>query len=256
MFLALNFASAQKFSLGLKAGGTINWASFRDKDQKDTFSVKPTPGFAIGALIGFPLKNNYSVIIEGSYSQKGRILQEDRTLLENHSTYRFFDGTMLLRKAYKVQLAKNVPGEWFVNIGPEVAYWLSGNGYFTAGGPRYPYRLEFDRTPDGDMNYLYYNGANRLLFGLVLGVGMKAPLKNNTAISAELRFVSGHTNIGNNKYVYPPREWYSSLLNYNDTMRMNLKVVSLSVAYTYDFDKVEARKGKSTVKKRMKRGGS
>ena len=37
-------------------------------------------------------------------------------------------------------------------------------------------------------------------------------------------------------------------------MRMNLKTVSLSVAYTYDFDKVEARKGKSTVKKRMKKG--
>jgi hypothetical protein len=35
---------------------------------------------------------------------------------------------------------------------------------------------------------------------------------------------------------------------------MNLKVVSLSVAYTYDFDKVESRKGKSTLKKKLKRG--
>ncbi|MEX2230761.1 MAG: hypothetical protein WD824_01270, partial [Cyclobacteriaceae bacterium] len=64
----------------------------------------------------------------------------------------------------------------------------------------------------------------------------------------------GHTNLGNNKYQYPPREWYSSLLNYNDTMRVNLKVISLSVAYTYDFDKVESRKGKSTLKKKLKKG--
>lgn len=253
MFLVVNFAAAQKYSLGIRGAGTFNWASFRDKDQKDTFAVKPSTGFAVAALIGFPLKNNYSVIIEGGFSQKGRVLRE-KGIIDNHSTYRFVDGSLLLRKAYKFQLAENIPAEWFVSIGPEVGYWLSGKGYFTAGGPRYPYEIEFDRVPDGDMGYLYYNSANRVFFSLVLGVGMKAPLKNNTAISVELRFVSGHTNLGTNKYEYPVREWYASLLNYNDTLRMNLKTVSLSVAYTYDFDKIEARKGKSTVKKRMKKG--
>ena len=252
MFITANIASAQKYSIGFRAGGTVNWASFRDKDQKDTFSVKPSTGFTVGALVGFPLKNNYSVIIEGGFSQKSRILNEG--LLENHATYRFVDGSLLLRKAYKFQLGQNIPAEWFFNIGPEVGYWLSGKGYFTAGGPKYPYHIEFEEVPDGDMKYLYYNGANRLFFALVLGVGLKAPLKNKTAISAELRFISGHTNMGNNKYEYPPREWYSSLLNYNDTMRVNLKVISLSVAYTYDFDKVEARKGKSTLKKKLKKG--
>lgn len=253
MFLVADFVAAQKYSMGIRGAGTFNWASFRDKDQKDTFDLKPSTGFSIAGLIGFPLKNNYSVIIEGGFSQKGRVLRE-KGIIDNHATYRFVDGSMLLRKAYKFQLSKNIPAEWFFNIGPEVGYWLSGKGYFTAGGPKYPYQIEFDRAPDGDMGYLYYNSANRVFFSLVLGVGVKAPLKNNTAISAELRFVSGHTNLGANKYAYPVREWYASLLNYNDTMRMNLKTVSLSVAYTYDFDKVEARKGKSTVKKRMKKG--
>jgi hypothetical protein len=82
---------------------------------------------------------------------------------------------------------------------------------------------------------------------------MKAPLRNNTAVSVDLRFISRHTNLGSNKYQYPVREWYASLLNYNDTMRMNMKVVSLSVAYTYDFDKKESRKGKSTLKKKLKK---
>jgi hypothetical protein len=254
MIVIANTAYAQKYSLGLRAGGTFNWASFRDKDQKDTFSIRPSTGFSIGALIGFPLKNNYSVIIEGGFSQKSRTLEDGQ--LQNRSTYRFVDGALLLRKAYRFTLAENIPGEWFFNIGPEVGYWLSGKGYFTAGegGPKYPYQIEFDRVPDGDMGYLYYNSANRLFFGLVLGIGIKAPLKNNTAISAELRFVSGHTNLGQNKYAYPTREWYSSLLNYNDTMRINMKVISLSVAYTYDFDKVENRKGKSTLKKKLKKG--
>jgi hypothetical protein len=252
MILLANVAHAQKFSVGVRAGGTVNWASFRDKEQKDTFSVSPSAGFTVGALLGFPLKNNYSVIIEGGFSQKSRILKDE--LLANHSTYKFVDGTLLLRKAYKFQLGENVPAEWFFNIGPEVGYWLSGKGYLTAQGPKYPYQIEFDRLPDGDMNYMYYNSANRVFFSLVLGVGMKAPLKNNTSITTELRFISGHTNLGANKYDFPPREWYGSLLNYIDTLRVNLKVVSLSVAYTFDFDKVEARKGKSTLKKKLKKG--
>lgn len=253
MFLVVNLVSAQKYSIGLRGGGSFNWASFRDKNQKDTFAVKPSPGFNVGALIGFPLKNNYSVIIEGGFSQKGRTIKEF-DLLENHSTYKFVDGSLLLRKAYKFNLGKNIPAEWYFNIGPEVAHWLSGKGYFTAGGPKYPYQISFEGVPDGDMNRLYYNSANRWFFSLVLGVGMKAPLKNNTAISVDLRFISGHTNLGVNKYEYPTREWFASLLNYNDTLRMNLKTISLSVAYTYDFDKVESRKGKSTLKKKMKKG--
>jgi hypothetical protein len=252
IFLA-NVVYGQKYSFGLRAGGTLNWASFRDKDQKDTFSVRPSTGFALGALIGFPLKNNYSVIIEGGFSQKSRALKDDDAQLENHSTYKFVDGSLLLRKSYKFELGKDIPAEWFVNIGPEISYWLSGKGYFSAGGPKYPYQIEFDKVPDGDLNYLYYNSANRLFFGLVLGVGFKAPLRNKTFITTELRFVSGHTNLGINKYEYPAREWYASLLNYNDTLRMNLKMISLSVAYTYDFDKVEARKGKSTLKKKLKK---
>lgn len=254
MIMLANAADAQKYSLGVRAGGTVNWASFRDKDQKDTFSIMPSSGFTISALVGFPLKNNYSVIIEGGFSQKSRTLRDDEASLENHSTYKFVDGALLLRKAYKFELGKDIPAEWFFNIGPEVGYWLSGKGHFTAGGPKYPYQIEFDNTPDGDMHYLYYNNANRVFFGLVLGVGMKAPLRNSTAISAELRFISGHTNLGANKYDYHPREWYAALLNHNDTMRMNLKVISLSVAYTYDFDKVESRKGKSTLKKKLKKG--
>ncbi len=247
-----NVANAQKYSFGVRAGGTVNWASFRDKYQKDTFSVRPSTGFTIGGLVGFPLKNNYSVIIEGGFSQKSRTLKDP--LLTNRSTYRFIDGTLLLRKAYKFELGPNIPSEWFVNIGPEVGYWLSGRGYLTAGGPKYRYQVEFEKTPDGDLNYLYYNSANRLFFGLAMGVGFKAPLKNKTYLTTELRFISGHTDLGANKYEYPPREWYSSLLNYVDTMKMNLKVLSLSVAYTYDFDKVESQKGKSTLQKKLKKG--
>ena len=252
IFLIVNVGHAQKFAVGFRAGGTLNWASFSDKDQKDTFSVKPSAGFIIGALVGFPLKNNYSVIIEGGFSQKSRTISED--VLVNKGTYKFVDGSLLLRKSYKFKFGPDVPADWFFNIGPEVSYWLSGKGNFSAGGAPYPYRIEFDKVPDGDLKYLYYNDANRLFFALVVGVGFKAPLKNSTSITTELRFVSGHTNIGNNHYTYAPREWYASLLNYNDTMKMNLKLISLSVAYTYDFDKQESRKGKSTLKKKLKKG--
>ena len=103
MFLVVNFAAAQKYSMGVGVAGTFNWASFRDKDQKDTFDVKPSTGCAIAGLIGFPLKNNYSVIIEGGFSQKGRVLRE-KGIINNHGTYRFVDGAMLYRLTKSVKL--------------------------------------------------------------------------------------------------------------------------------------------------------
>ena len=230
-------------------GGSVNWAAFGDKAQKDTFSVRPSPGFTAGALIIFPLKKNYNVLIEGAFSQKSRVLKD--RLLTNSSTYHFIDATLLLRKSYKFRISKDVPADWFINLGPEIGYWLNGKGDISAEGPGYPYIIEFNKPPEFRNDVLYYNSANRWLFGLAMGIGMKAPLGRNQSISTELRFISGHTHLGKTPYEYPVHEWYG-VLNYVDTLKMNLKVVTISVAYTFDLDVLEARKGKSTLDRKVK----
>jgi hypothetical protein len=242
----------QKFSLGAKVGGSINWVSFSEKEQKDTFDVLPTPGYTVGGFINFPLKHDYFVQMELAYSLKGRILK-DNIGLTNTSTYRFVDATMLLRKSFHFNLAPNVPSEWFFSIGPEISYWISGKGNIRAEGPGYPYKIMFDGVPDGTTKHLYYTDGNRWLFSLVAGVGFRAPLGPHQSITTELRFVSGHTNLGKKDYEYPTKLWHG-VLGYVDTLHVNLKTVVISVSYSWAFNSIEQRMGKSTMKKKMKKG--
>jgi hypothetical protein len=241
----------QKFSLGAKVGGSINWVSFSEKEQKDTFSVLPAPGYTVGGFINFPLKHDYFVQMELAYSKKGRIFK-DIISLTNSSSYRFVDATMLLRKSFHFNLAPNVPSEWFFSIGPEVSYWISGKGNIRAEGPGFPYKIMFDGTPDGGTKHLWYNDANRWLFSLVVGTGFRAPIGPNQSITTELRFVSGHTNLGQKYYERTPNLWYG-VLGYVDTLHVNLKTIVISVSYSWDFNMLQSKMGKSTLKSKGKK---
>lgn len=251
LFLVALFSSiitsAQNFSLGVKAGGSINWAAFGDKDQKDTFGTKPILGYSAGFQIGFPLKNDYELMLEGGFSKEGRRITFNNGSAENRSVFYFADATMLLRKNFKFQLRKNVPAQWFLTIGPEVSYWMKSSGRIIVAKPGFEYNVVFNKPPDGSLTNMYYNDVNRWLFGLVLGAGFKAPLKRKQHIAAELRFISGHTYLGtrNSSTI--------AILGFDDTMLTNLKSVNLIVTYYFDFSVKESRKGKSTLKKKLKK---
>jgi hypothetical protein len=246
-FLFPFFSYGQKYSLGVKAGPLINWANFGDREEKDELSSGIKLGYSAGVVVSFPLKHDFDFFAEGAYSQKGRRLRfEDDTWL-NNSTYRFIDLTMLLRKSYTFRLEKNIPSQWYFNIGPEISYWLSGKGYVTVDGPEYPYTMVFEETGDGNpYKNMYLKDVNRFLFGLSLGVGFRAPLLRSQHLNTEIRFVSGHTYLGKKDSAYLP------YLGYNDTMKMNLKVINIILSYTLDFDVQKSRTGKSTLDKKMK----
>jgi len=239
---------AQKFSLGLKGGANINWAHFGDSEDKANFDSKPKVGFTLGGTITFPLKNNYSFLAEGAYSVKGRRIQFNDNTWENNNTYSFIDMTMLLRRSFHLHIKENLPTNWYVNIGPEVSYWLTAKGRIVTEGQGPKYTILFDQEPDANFHNMYYNNVNRWLFGLSMGVGFEAPIKKDQRISFELRFVSGHTYLGDKSSAY------IEILGFNDTsLKQNLKVLQFTAAYTFDFDLKEAKKGKSSLDKTIKR---
>lgn len=240
------FSYGQKYSVGIKAGPLVNWTSFGDKEDRDNFSSGLKLGYSAGVLVSFPLKHDFDFFAEGAYAQKGRRLKFQNDTWTNRSTYKFIDLTMLLRKSYTFRLEKNIPSQWYFNIGPEVSYWLSGKGSIAVEGPGYPYTIVFDKTPDANFNYMYMNDVNRWLFGLALGVGFRAPLMRGQHINAEVRFVSGHTFLGKKD------SSHIEILTFEDTMKTNLKVININVSYTLDFDVQQSRKGKSTLDKKMK----
>jgi hypothetical protein len=242
-------ADAQKFTVGVKVGSSFHWSNFGDKPQKDTFSTGSVYGYGAGFQIGFPLKKEYQLMIEGGYSKKGRALKFDRDRWVNRSFYNMIDGNMLLRKSYKFHIAKNVPTTWFFELGPEINYVLNGYGSVTVNnGTPYSYKIVYDKAPDQSIDKMFYSNANRWLFGLIGGVGFKAPLKNNHHIAVQLRFISGHTWIGKKK-----SSSTIGLFGFEDTLKTNIKTISASIAYTLDFDVQQSRKGKSTLDKQIKR---
>jgi hypothetical protein len=239
--------SAQKFSLGVRAGASVTWPGFGDKEAKDEFSRGFKPGYHGGLFISFPLKNHYEVVIEGGASQKGRIIRFNDSQWRNNLTLYMADMGMQLRKSFTFRLKKNTPADAFISVGPEINYWFHAKGKIVVEGKDYPYAIKVDEESTSDYHNMYLNDVNRWLFGLGIGFGMKAPLGPNQSISTEFRFGSGHTFLGKKE------SSHIEILGFADTFKTNLKTLSVSVAYSFDFDRIERRKGKSNIKKRMKR---
>lgn len=244
---------AQKYSLGVKGGASLTWPSFGDSEARDVFNRRLKPGFTAAILVGFPLKNNYDLYLEGGVSQKGRILTfNPGNSWQNNLTMQMVDMSMMLRRSFRFMLKKNTPSEGFINLGPEISYWMGSRGYIQVeDGKKYKYTVLFDEEFPASPTEYYVNieDANRWLFSLGIGVGLRAPLAPNRFLTTELRFSSGHTFLGRPDAATLNRIFF----DLQDTMKTNLKTVSLTFAYSIGIDVKESRKGKSTIKKKLKR---
>jgi len=242
---------AQKFSLGAKAGLLLTYPNFADAVDHQNTTSRLKPGFSAAGLIIFPLKNKYSFETEAGLSQQGRSVKFTNIGTHyNVSTYYFADLSMALRKTFPLKIKENVATNWFFNIGPNVNYWLSGKGRIdTDNGITQHYTIVFDKTPGIEYDKMYMNNVNRWLFGLNIGLGFNATTMRNQKIVTELRMTWGQTYLGQSN---------SASLNLpvfqteQQSMKFNLKVINLSVAYIFDKDIRKAKKGKSDIKKKLK----
>ncbi len=243
---------AQEFSIGVKAGPLVSLSVIADKFDRENFSQRPKLGYAGAAMISFPLKDNYYFVTEAGLSQRGRkILSNDNTWT-NNATYLFADANMLLRKAFNFDLKENIPSKWFVNIGPHVSYWMSGQGKIGANNSQ-RYIVVFETMPlqppgtGPDFDKMYLSDVNRWLFGVDIGVGFVAPLLRKQKIMTELRFTSGHTFYGDTNSA----QW--RVLGFVDNLRSNEKFLTLTTAFILEYNLKEGKMGKSTKDKEVKR---
>lgn len=228
----------------------MTWSVYGDDYDGRNTDGKLKFGYYGAGIISFPLKDNYSCVIEGGFSQKGRNVRfED---MKNEATYYFIDAALLLRKSFHIQLGKNIPATCFVNVGPHISYWLGGKGVIgDKNGDGVDYKIKFVdtlRLDQADFKTMYMVEANRWLFGADIGIGMTAPIRSTQRVLVEFRFTWGHTFYGGQTSAR-----YSDI-NFTDTnMRSNERVLSITAAYMFDFDLREAKKGRSTKDKEVKR---
>src|SRR6267154_1557351 len=76
---------------------------------------------------------------------------------------------------------------------------------------------------------------------LDIGVGIDANITKTQRLHTELRFTYGHTYLGAKN-----SSSHIEILGFEDNLQANLKTLSLTVSYMFDFDLKKSKMGKST----------
>lgn len=245
------WSRSQKFGFGLRAGPTLTFATVTDRFEKPKFGTLPKSGFTLAGVMTMPLKEDYTFYTEAGYLRSGRIMKILEMGWQSDFTYHFLTTSMGLTRAVNIRLREDLQGELFLSVGPNITYLMGGSGKLITGSQggttnfnldihnRVATRQDSQRWGDFRNNYIY--NPNRFLFGMDFSIGGEAPLGAKQKLFAEFRFTWGHTNLGT-------RETSNKLeiVNYDDTMFVNLKTVSFNLIYTYDYDRRKSMQGRST----------
>jgi opacity protein-like surface antigen len=233
---------AQQFFVGVKGGLQYYTSRFAEEDTRERLDSGGKLGYKFGGTVIFPLAENFSFGSEYYYSRKGRKYFYEETT-KNDARYNFIEFSAYIRKGYKITFKKDTyPGNWFFNVGPNVMYWINGSGTISDAA-EIDYDVIFSEPQDSDYRKNYISGNNRWLFGLDFGTGFSFQTSGKESVTIELRYTHGQTFLGGeNSSVI-------NMLGFEDDLRTQYRVLNLSIAYLFDVNLKNLRKGKSTIKK-------
>ncbi|MFZ9982387.1 MAG: hypothetical protein ACO3FI_10180 [Cyclobacteriaceae bacterium] len=244
------WSNTQKYSFGFRLGPTITIGSITSKEDREILSTLPKTGFTASGILTMPLQKDFSFAAELGYQRGGRKMKINESGWITDYDYNFLTSAMALRKTIPVNLREDLKGEIYFGAGPAVSWFVGpGKGKITTpNGGVSKFTVEYNNyDPDawGDFNRYFINDPNRLLFGLDLSMGGDAPINMKQKLYGEVRFTWGHTNLGTRQ-----TDTHLNILNFEDTMFVNLKTISFSLIYTYGFETRKSKKGKSTLKRK------
>lgn len=143
------------------------------------------------------------------------------------------------------------PTHIYVSGGPKISFLLGGSGRMELdefdefrGGEPLVYRLVFDQDKADGNTKLALTDVNRVQFGLAFGTGMYFDLRTGGRFSIDLRYAFGHSNVGFNQNAS-----FNEFAGYSENFRYRQNVLSLSLAYLFEYDVELQSKGKSTIQK-------
>lgn len=243
---------AQIIRAGIKAGPQLSWVGVDDPKYKTVATVRPTAGFHAGLVLAFKVKDRYFLNTEYIYSQKGKSVKgKVDPNLDDRVVYHHIDVPVLFSMHFKGKLTETRQFKWYVNAGPNISYWLGGNGVIKSGDliensmSELRYKINFGSRPDhNNPDILYVKDANRLQFGMSIGAGLLLEPADKQKVMIDFRYEIGHTRIGtseSSQFLIPS--------DYQDSLKGRNKGIRLSIIYLFEFssDRKERNKGKSTI---------
>lgn len=232
-------ANSQAF-VGLRAGVNANKHVFSQEIYKKFYDTGFRLGYTGGVVFLYENKQKYGLYTEFLYSQKGKYVESRaNNYLTNVADYQYFDVPILFRVRFK-----QPKFDWFLMMGPELNYWLGGQGTFEVYDPSrdevtaYQYEINFGET-SGSSDILNVEEANRLQISFSVGAGFVWKLQNANYISLDMRFSLGNTYIGGFESASIPNIALVDNLEYTNN------ILSLSMVYYVDIlEKLRLTKNK------------
>jgi len=253
LFITLDVAtvSAQIIWAGFKAGAQFNLPKIDDIHFRDSAKMNPAPGFNIGGVIFFKVKERYFLQTEYVFSMKSKIItgKVDPDLTDK-TTYSYVELPVLFTRQARGRIAGG-DFKWYFGAGPNIAYLLGGKGVIESGELKengissLPYTIKFGSRPDRDhTDRIYYPNANRFQFGINLGAGLIIEPAPKRKIIVDFRYTFDQTVFAKNSsdYLIPH--------DYNDNLKFRNRTLRISLMYLmeYNISKKERNKGKSNKK--------
>lgn len=239
LLFQLNISNAQTY-FGFKAGANVNKISYNNASYKKFYDTKFKPGYTGGVVFLIQNKEKYGLYSEFLYSSKGKNVDSHANDYEsNTATYQYLDVPVLFRVKFKQSKF-----DWFLQLGPEISYWLSGKGAFKVYEPDrdvftvYDYKINFGEQKNTS-EYMNLDESNRTQIGLAVGGGMIWKLQNANYVSLDFRASFGHTFMGGYEAGSIPN------IGLVDNFEYSNNVYSVSAVYYFDIlEKVKLSKNK------------
>lgn len=229
---------------GIKGGVNATNISYNNAVYKEFYDTKLDLGFSGGLVFLIENKEKYGLYTEFLYATKGKNVESHANDYEtNEATYQFIEMPIMFRVKFKQPKFSG-----FVQLGPELSYWLGGNGKFEVYEPdrdelvTYEYKVNFGE-PENSFGYMNVVEANRLQLGLTFGGGVIFELENANFLSLDLRFTYGHSYMGGYESGSIPN------IGLVDSFEYTNNVLSVSTVYYFDI-REKFRLSKNKYRKR------
>lgn len=214
---------------GVKGGVNATNISYNNKVYKELYDTKFDLGFSGGLVFLIENKEKYGLYTEFLYATKGKKVESHANdYVTNEATYQFIEVPLMFRVKFK-----QPKYSWFLQLGPELNYWLGGKGEFTMYEAdrnetvTYEYKVNFG-GPENSFDYMNVDEVNRLQLGLAFGGGVIFELKNSNFLSLNLRFTYGHSYMGGYNSGSIPN------IGLVDNFEYTNNVLSVSTVYYFD----------------------
>lgn len=241
--------NSPRYHIGPKVGFNVYKSRFEFKEDEELYDQSIKTGYQIGAMIDLPLKKSiFHFHSELYYSKKGKKTKIISTGLTNDATYHFIEAPILLRVSMIGGNSAAGKYKYHFDIGPTISYWLGGKGKLYADGPESKYKIKFGDPVTSEFDVMYITNPNRVQWGLAIGAGVDYPIVKHQFVYIDIRAGLGSTNLGKHN-----SEANIPILGFSDSMDVRFLEFMISVAYAFEIDWIQTRKGKSTINKRQRR---